>query len=79
MKDEKLESASDYADGHWNSEYWSMDLPNRHEPAGAEDDRRIGLGRSGPLLDASGSGIADKFMGWHVDRSNEQKKDSRGS
>ena len=58
MKDEKLESASDYADGHWNSEYRGLDLPDCHEPAGAGDDRRIGLGGSWPLLDAPGSGIA---------------------
>ena len=79
MKDEKLESTSDYADGHWNSEYQGLDLPDCHEPAGAGDDRRIGLGGSWPLLDAPGSGIADKFMGRNVNRSNEQKIDSRGS
>ena len=79
MKDEKLESAIGYADGHWNSEYRRVDLPDRHEPAGTRNDRRIALGGSGPLLDAPGSGISNKFMGWHVNRSNEQKNDSRGS
>lgn len=79
MKDEKLESAIYHADGHWNSECRSLDLSNCIEPAGTGDDRRIGLGGSGPLLDAPGIGIVDKFMGRNVNRSNEQKVDSRGS